>query len=180
MAFPIIAAISALAQFVPAITRWLSGDNPGPVAEGIATVARTVTGQTTIEGAIAAIQSEPDKQRAFQLAIADRADDLEKAYLLDRQSARARDVEIVRVMGRNRRADNLAYGAIFMLSLCIIGSFFVNVPAQTRDILLMLVGALIVIVKDVYGFEFGTSKNAERNAQSLSDYLKNGNGKVSV
>jgi len=178
MPFPIIAAVSALAQFVPAITRWVSGDNPGPVAEGIASVARTVTGQTTIEGAIAAIQAEPDKQRAFQLAIEDRATDLEKAYLQDRQSARARDTQIQVATGRNRRGDMLAAFAIggFFVTLGIL-VFGPEIETGKRDMLLVMLGALIGLVKDVYGFEFGSSKDSARSSQAWSDYVKSGNGK---
>jgi hypothetical protein len=33
---------------------------------------------------------------------------------------------------------------------------------------------LVAIVKDVFSFEFGSSKGAERNSQAVSDMLKNG------
>lgn len=177
MPFPLIPAVMALAQFVPAISRWVSGDNAGGIAETIATVAQTVTGSKTIEEAITRIQTEPDKQRAFQLAMQERSDELEKAYLLDRQSARSRDTQIQVVTGRNRRGDILAYGAVAMLLACIIGAFFMEIPATSRDIVLMLIGGLLVIVKDVYGFEFGTSKDSARTAAAFTDYVKRSNGR---
>lgn len=97
-----------------------------------------------------------------------------KAFLVDRQSARGRDVEIVKATGKNRRGDVLAYGALGALILDIVLLFFVDVPAQSRDLLLVSFGALVAIVKDVYGFEFGSSKDSQRNAQAVSDMLKNG------
>lgn len=97
-----------------------------------------------------------------------------QAFLADTQSARARDAEVIKAQGRNVRGDNLAYGAIFALLVCIILLFVADVPRGSRDLLLVVLGALVAIVKDVYGFEFGASKGSERNAQAVADMLKNG------
>jgi hypothetical protein len=67
----------------------------------------------------------------------------------------------------------LAYGALGALILCILALFAFDVPPQSRDLLLVTLGALVAIVKDVFGFEFGSSKGSERNAQAVSDMLKN-------
>jgi len=167
----------ALAQFVPAITRWISGDNAGPIAEAISQVAQTVTGSTSIQDAIVRIQSEPDKQRAFQLAMQDKGDDLEKAFLLDRQSARERDAQIQVTTGRNRRGDLLAGVAIAgFIGLMILLFLGPEISSGERDLVMIMTGALIGIVKDVYGFEFGSSKDSARGAQTLANYL-NKNGK---
>lgn len=177
MPFPLIPAALALAQYVPAITRWLSGDSPGPIAETIASIATTVTGQTTVQGAVNAIASEPDKRRAFELAIQERADELERAYLADRQSARDRDTKIQLARGRNRRGDILAALAISALIFTIGLLFFGGeIPDKNRDLLLVTVGALIALVKDVYGFEFGSSKEASRGMNSVAEYVQR-NGK---
>lgn len=177
MVFPLIPAVMALTQFVPAISRWVSGDNAGPIAETISQVAQTVTGSTSIQDAIQRIQSEPDKQRAFQLAMQENADDLEKAYLLDRQSARSRDTAIQVATGRNRRGDLLAgiaiIGFIALMGLLFLGP---EISSGERDLVMIMTGALIGIVKDVYGFEFGSSKDSARGMQTLSDYIKK-NGK---
>jgi hypothetical protein len=177
MAFPLIPVIMALAQFVPAITRWVSGENAGPIAETIAGVAQTVTGSTSIQDAIQRIMTEPDKQRAFQLAMQEKGDELEKAYLLDRQSARERDARIQVATGRNRRGDILAgiaiTGFIALMALLFLGP---EISSGERDLVMIMTGALISIVKDVYGFEFGSSKDAARGAQAMADYIKS-NGK---
>ena len=177
MPFPLIPAVMALAQFVPAITRWVSGENAGPIAEGIASVAQTVSGSKTLDEAITRIQTEPDKTRAFQLAMQERADDIETAYLLDRQSARSRDTAIQVATGRNRRGDTLAaiaiIGFIALMGLLFLGP---EISSGERDLVMIMTGALISIVKDVYGFEFGSSKDAARGAQAMADYFKR-NGK---
>lgn len=180
---PLIPLALQLAQFVPAILRWISGDNPEPIAQKIIDVAQTVTGATTPAEAVQALITEPDKQRAFSLAIQDKADDMEKAYLADRADARARDVEMRKTTGgKNARADNLAYLAIFALIGCIAMVFAttalkLQIDAAAEKILYLLIGSLIVICKDVYGFEFGSSKGAERNAQAFADVMSNQNGK---
>jgi hypothetical protein len=177
MAFPLIPAIMALAQYVPAITRWVSGENAGPIADTISAVAQTVTGATSVQDAIQRIQSEPDKQRAFQLAMQERGDDLEKAYLTDRQSARERDAQIQVATGRNRRGDLLAAVAIAgFIGLMILLFLGPEISSGERDLVMIMTGALIGIVKDVYGFEFGSSKDSARGMQTLSDYIKK-NGK---
>lgn len=101
---------------------------------------------------------------------------IQEMFLKDRQDARHRDVEIIKVTGKNMRGDILAYASIGALILCIFLLFVADVPRGSRDLLLVTLGALVAIVKDVYGFEFGSSKNSERNAQAVTDMLKNGNG----
>ncbi len=169
---PVTIALS-LAQYVPALLRWVSGDNPGPVAQAAINVAQTVTGAATPAEALKAIQTEPDKARAFQLAMQDHADDMEKAYLADREGARQRDTEIAKAGLRNRRADVLAYLAVSAFCGNGLMLFFVkDIPDANEKLLYLTLGALIVIVKDIYGFEFGSSRGSERNMQAVSDALK--------
>ena len=97
-----------------------------------------------------------------------------KAFLADTQSARQRDMAFLQAGKKNFRGDILAYGAVGALVVCIIMLFVADVPPQSRDLLLVTLGALVAIVKDVYGFEFGSSKDSQRNAQAVSDMLKNG------
>jgi len=180
MALPLIGLALKLVPFVPLLTRWLSGDNPGPIAEKVIQTAQTITGSTTPQEAVDAIINEPDKQRAFVLAMEIRSDELEKAYLVDRQDARKRDAEIQKLKGRNTRGDFLAYLAIAaLIAVIMILTLGFSIPETNEKLLYITLGALIVIVKDVYGFEFGGSKGSERNQQALADLtvsMKNGNG----
>ncbi len=102
--------------------------------------------------------------------------ELEKAYLADRQDARGRDKEFIKLGKNNVRGDWLAYGAVGALVADILILSFVEVPRGNRDLLLVLLGALITIVKDVYGFEFGSSKDSARQQQAMVEALKNGSG----
>jgi hypothetical protein len=49
------------------------------------------------------------------------------------------------------------------IAVVLIAVLLVFVPitdANTREMLMMLVGALVVMAKDVYGFEFGSSRGS--------------------
>ena len=113
--------------------------------------------------------------RSGELAKMANDTDQMKAFLADTQSARSRDVDIVKVKGNNRRGDVLAYSAIGALVATILILFFVpNIPPISEKLLYVVLGALITIVKDVYSFEFGSSKDSQRNAQAVADMLKGG------
>ena len=98
--------------------------------------------------------------------------DTVKAYLADVASARDRDKAFLGAGKRNVRGDWLAYMAVGALISCAMALFVFKVPAESRDLLLVILGALITVVKDVYGFEFGSSKDSQRNAQAVTDMLK--------
>lgn len=101
--------------------------------------------------------------------------DVTKAFLADTQSARSRDVAIIQAKGKNLRGDVLAYGALGALIVTILILFLVhNIPETSEKLLYVVLGALITIVKDVFSFEFGSSKDSQRNAQAVADMLKNG------
>jgi hypothetical protein len=154
---PISLALS-LARFVPAILRWLGGDQAGDVAQTVVSTAETLTGKTGAD-ALDAIKADPAQQLAFQQAMNAQSEELEKAYLADRASARSRDLGLAQAGRRNIRADVLAYTAIGGLISLIWALLVRQIPeGSTQDILLILSSALVAIVKDVYGFEFGSSR----------------------
>jgi hypothetical protein len=104
--------------------------------------------------------------------MAARAEDLVKAYLADRASARCRDVSLAQSGRRNIRADILAYAAIGgLISLIWVLLVHAIPEGPTRDILLILSGALVAIVKDVYGFEFGSSRGSEAKTEQITQLM---------
>jgi hypothetical protein len=166
-----------LAQFAPSIVRWLGGDKAGDVAQQVVDTAQTVTGKSG-QAALDAIKADSAAQLAFQQAIAAQTEDLEKAYLADRASARGRDLGLAQAGRRNIRADILAYAAIGGLISLIWVLLVHSIPeGPTRDILLILSGALVAIVKDVYGFEFGSSRGSEAKTEQLTT-LMGGSGQT--
>ena len=67
----------------------------------------------------------------------------------------------------NLREDILAAGALIMLGCTITLLFFVDFPDSSKDVLLVVIGVLTTIVKDVYSFSFSTSKSGEKTAQAV-------------
>jgi hypothetical protein len=51
---------------------------------------------------------------------------------------------------------------------CIVLLFYVPPPSGTRDIILVVIGTLVVLVKDVYGFYFGSSEGSARKTELMS------------
>lgn len=129
---------------------------------------------------------DPEKKAAAQLELAKMAENGDlarmtnetetvKAFLADTASARDRDRAFLTAGKKNYRGDILAYAAMGALSTTILLLLFVpNIPETSEKLLYVVLGALIAIVKDVYGFEFGSSKDSQRNAQAVSDMLKGG------
>jgi len=101
-------------------------------------------------------------QMQHQTELAQISAELDKAYLADRQNARGRDIDLKKAGYSNWRADVLALSAIGGLLALIFTVIFAKIEAgPARDTLLVLSGTLIAIVKDVYQFEFGSSRGSK-------------------
>jgi hypothetical protein len=78
----------------------------------------------------------------------------------------------------NLRGDFLAGAAVALLGGTIWMLFYADFPPSSKDVLLVVIGALISINKDVYGFEFGASKGGERSAQAMREMSKDAAAKI--
>lgn len=167
---PAIAIALSLAQFAPSIMKWLgAGDKSVSVAESVADTAAVVAGVKSPEEAIAIFQKNGEKAWEFKTKMLEMEKDFEVMYLKDRENARNRDVEFIKAGVRNTRADLLAALAILSLIGCIGVLFFREIPAGPgRDVLILLIGTLAAIVKDVYSFEFGTSRSSKEKDAVIS------------
>lgn len=162
MPFPILAAAGALIEFAPDIARWIGGDDAGDAADKVVGLAQKVTGAGDPQSAVDMIKANPEMAMAFEKSINDHKAEMDQMYLKDRGDARQRDIAIQDKRGRNTRADVLAFSAIGGLISLIWILLFIQIPdGPARDVLLLLSGALITIVKDVYGFEFGSSRGSK-------------------
>lgn len=173
---PVVAVATALAQFAPLITKWLGGsDDSVAVAEKVTSIATSVAGVKTPEEAIEIFKKNGEKAWEFKLQVIQQEKDLEIAYLSDRDSARKRDMAFVQAGVRNKRADFLAVIAVLALIACIAALFTMNLPeGAARDTLLILLGTLTAIVKDVYQFEFGTSRSSQGKDVTIQNLTKGG------
>jgi CDP-diglyceride synthetase len=63
----------------------------------------------------------------------------------------------------------LAILAIIAFIALMYHLLYTKVPAENNDVMMILVGALIAIVKDLYGYYFGTSEGSQRKTELLGE-----------
>lgn len=158
---PITVAMG-LAQFAPTILKWITGsDKAEAAAQKVVSIAEVVTGQSG-DGALSAIQADPAKALEFRTAVMANERDMDAMYLADRQDARKRDTAFVQAGRWNFRADLLAMLAVVGLVVCV---WFVardaDLPERAVNAIMFVAGVLAAAVRDVYSFEFGSSRGSK-------------------
>jgi hypothetical protein len=160
-----------LAQYAPSIIKWLSGSEKAEeAAQKVIDVARVVTGKQDASEAVQAIQSDPAALMQFRQAMASIEADMDRAYLADRQNARGRDVAFVQAGRWNIRADLLALLSVTGLIVCV---WFVardsSLPERAVNAIMFVAGTLAACVRDVFAFEFGSSRGSREKDAILAD-----------
>ncbi|WP_341237798.1 hypothetical protein [uncultured Limnobacter sp.] len=161
MADPISIAMG-LAQFAPQVIKWISGsDKAAEAASKVVEIAEAVTGKQGPE-AVEALKADPALVLQFRQAVMANETELDKAYLADRQDARRRDVALAQAGRYNWRGDLLALLAVGGLVLCV---WFVardtEMPERAVNAIMFVAGVLAAAVRDVYNFEFGSSRGSK-------------------
>ena len=162
----------ALAQFAPSLVKLITGsDKAADVAGKVVDIAKTVTGTSTGEAALAAIQADPNKVLEFRQAVGAQQADLEKAYLADRVDARAHDTEVRKMnAGHNYRADLAVMAVVVGLIAClyVLVQFKGQMPGEAVGILSTIAGILGSCLKDYFAFEFGSSRSSREKDETIS------------
>lgn len=162
-----------LAQFAPAIIKWITGsDKAEEVAAKVVEVAEVVTGQTG-DAALETLKADPNAVLAFQQAIGERELEFDRIYLADRQDARKRDIAMIQVGMRNKRADVMVAMAAIgtaggFLGMLLLGYLKARHPdAITEGVFGALLAQLSTItsffglcLRDAFQFEFGSSRGS--------------------
>lgn len=107
-----------------------------------------------------------------QLGIQEVAD-LARMDLENTKDARARDNEITRAGRYNWRSDVLAILAVGGLVLCV---WFIardaGLPERAVNAIMFVAGVLASAVRDVYGFEFGSSRTNKDKDATINQLTK--------
>jgi hypothetical protein len=169
------ALLLAFSQFAPALLKYVgAGESVTKVTEAVSKIAMAVSGAATPEEAIAVFKNNSQAALQFQMRAMASERILDKLYLADRADARHRDIKLAEAGRKNTRADVLAYGAVAALLLLISVLLFREIPQGVgRDMLVMLVGSLVIIVKDVYSFEFGTTRSSKDKDFTIAQMASN-------
>ena len=160
-----------LAQYAPSIIKWLSGSEKAEeAAQKVIDVARVVTGKDDASEAVEAIRADPAVLMQFRQAMAGIEADMDRAYLADRQNARGRDVAFVQAGRWNIRADLLALLSVTGLIVCV---WFVardsSLPERAVNAIMFVAGTLAACVRDVFAFEFGSSRGSRDKDALIAD-----------
>ena len=160
-----------LAQYAPSIIKWLSGSEKAEeAAQKVIDVARVVTGKDDASEAVEAIRADPAVLMQFRQAMANIEADMDRAYLADRQNARGRDVAFVQAGRWNIRADLLALMSVTGLIVCV---WFVardsSLPERAVNAIMFVAGTLAACVRDVFAFEFGSSRGSREKDALIAD-----------
>jgi K+-sensing histidine kinase KdpD len=162
-----------LAQFAPAVIKWITGsDKAEEAAQKVVDVAKVVTGRSTGEEALEELKVAPDKVLAFRQQIAANELEYDRIYLADRQDARKRDAEFLKAGSHNWRADILAALAVGGLVLCVwMVARDTDMPERAINAIMFVAGVLAAAVRDVYSFEFGSSRSSHDKTEALVKML---------
>lgn len=167
-------------NLVPTLAQWIGGDKAGNIATQVTEAAKAVFG-TSDEGAIEkAIATDPNLALQFKLAIANiedrerqRAHDELIARMRDTQSARDRDKAIQVAGHRNWRADILAILACGSLVLCVwLIAANMDLPERATNAIMFVAGVFASAVRDVYNFEFGSSRQSKDKDTTIANLTK--------
>lgn len=170
MADPISIAMG-LAQFAPQVIKWISGSDKAAEAAGkVVQIAEAVTGKQGPQ-AVEALKADPALVLQFRQAVMANEAELDKAYLADRADARRRDVALAQAGRYNWRGDLLALLAVVGLVLCV---WFVardtEMPERAVNAIMFVAGVLAAAVRDVYNFEFGSSRGSKSKDEVIARF----------
>lgn len=173
MAFPLIAAAVGLAEFAPAIVRWLSGDDAEKVAADVVSSARRITGKDELSDFVDDLRTDSAALIQFQKEILALDTSLELAYLKDRQGARDRDILLAQAGHRNYRADVMVIAAAIGMIMCLasLAYFKDHLPGEAVGIISTIAGIFGACLKDAYAFEFGSSRGSKDKDSTVATML---------
>ncbi|GAB3763522.1 hypothetical protein GCM10028796_17160 [Ramlibacter monticola] len=159
-----------LAQFAPAIVKWLTGSDKAEQAAGaVVEIAKQVTGKGTGDEALAAVTADPALAIQFRTALMQNEADLDKAYLADRQDARMRDIAFLQAGKVNARANAMvAMDAIGLIACLVVLTLFrKEIPGEVVGLLSTIAGIFGLCLRDAHQFEFGSSRGSKDSSEAL-------------
>lgn len=167
---PVTLALT-LAQFAPSLIKFFTGsDKAAEVAGKVIDIAKTVTGAPSGDTALEVLKADPTKVLEFQQAALAQDADLTRAFLVDVQNARARDVELHKAGFGNRRADVMVALDVLGLIACllVLVLYREKLPGEVVGLLSAISGIFGACLRDAHQFEFGSSRSSQMKDATIS------------
>lgn len=160
-----------LAQFVPQLVKWITGsDNAAAGAQKVADLAAAVTGKGDPAAALAALQADKTLQLQFQQTVMDHQAELEKDFMADTQSARARDVALAQAGVRSDRASVLVGAALAIVVVCLaVVIWRSELNEFAKGAVTLILGRALGWVEQVFSFEFGTTRSNRTKDETINN-----------
>jgi hypothetical protein len=111
------------------------------------------------------------KLAELEAKMAELKNEADKNTVEDRTSARAMESEYVKAGKKNLLQQFLGYGAILMLGFIIFALFEFNIKPEIKDLLNIIIGGLLKIVYDLYGYYFGGSLGSDQKNTMIAGVL---------
>ncbi|MDR3030960.1 MAG: hypothetical protein LBU35_01075 [Holosporales bacterium] len=173
MTMPILQAVLALAQFVPAVSKLIGGSKIDAISKKIIDIAKAVTNAQNETDAVEKLKADKQLMTIFQKALIDSEREIELALIKDKENARTRDIAIINSGKRNKRADIMVIAAAVGLIVCLLCLIFYqnDLPGEAVGIISTIAGIFGSCLKDAYNFEFGSSRGSKEKDFTVASII---------
>ena len=176
MIVDIVKAALSIVSIIPCISsifdKWTKSYSIESVSKTIVSLAKSITGSSTINGSINKLNNNTELQTKLQESILKNEYEIELSIITDRQHARMRDIEYLNSTGRNMRADIMVLLAAVSLIFCLVIIVYCrNIPGEIIGIISTMAGIFGSCLKDAYSFEFGSSRGSKEKDITVASIL---------
>jgi hypothetical protein len=126
-------------------------------------IAAAVSGATP-EQLLALKQADNDFMLKMQAMGFEHLEDMEKIAADDRASARNREIQV-----KDWMPKALGLGALAVFTTCMFLLIFYELPQTAKEVVVYMLGILSGMVKDVYGYFFGSSSSSKNKDEALAN-----------
>lgn len=158
----LLAIASALSQFVPAITKWITGSEKASEAAGaVVDIAKQVTGLADAKNALTAIQGDPRLQFEYKQAVMMQELTLDQLYLADVQNARAMQIAALgqEDLFSKRFVHYFAAAWSLFAAVYFVCVTFIEVPETGQRVADTILGVLIgSVLGTIFQFFYGSTR----------------------
>lgn len=181
---PITIGLTLATQFAPSLIKWMTGsDKAEQVAQKAIEIAKEVTGTTTGDEAIKALQADPNLVLAYRKAVLDQELEFRRialaetqAYIDDTQDARKYRDDKTFWLGISVLSIYAVILLVVILGLGLVLTGKITMAEGVFAAVTGLIGAIVSRIdsnaQQVIGFFFGSSKGSSDKTDAMAEAIK--------